>query len=102
MKTIVKKIVGVILVLVGLFALVTPFTPGSWLALIGLEMLGLLGVRLLIERALFLKGKRRQRLIQKLKDRKLHRLANYLERRTPYVNKTKSAKDENPQTKNEF
>ena len=36
-----KKIVGVILILLGLFALVTPLTPGSWLALIGLEMLGL-------------------------------------------------------------
>ena len=32
---------GVLLVLVGLFALVTPLTPGAWLGLIGLEMLGL-------------------------------------------------------------
>lgn len=31
---------GVILVVVGLAALVTPLTPGSWLALIGLELLG--------------------------------------------------------------
>jgi protein-S-isoprenylcysteine O-methyltransferase Ste14 len=100
MKTIIKKIVGVILVLVGLFALVTPFTPGSWLALIGLEMLGLLGVRLLIERALFLKGQRRQRLIQKLKDNKMYRLANYFEKRTPYVNKTHPTKDEEPPAKN--
>ena len=35
-----KKVLGVMLVLIGLFALVTPLTPGSWLALIGLEMLG--------------------------------------------------------------
>ena len=33
--------VGVILILVGLVALVTPFTPGSWLVFIGLELLGL-------------------------------------------------------------
>jgi len=36
-----KKIVGVILILVGLFALVTPLTPGSWLVFIGMELLGL-------------------------------------------------------------
>ncbi len=35
-----KKIIGVILVIIGLFALVTPLTPGAWLGLIGLEMLG--------------------------------------------------------------
>jgi len=28
------------LIVIGLAALVTPFTPGSWLALIGLELLG--------------------------------------------------------------
>lgn len=38
---ILKKVLGVMLVLVGLLALVTPLTPGSWLALIGLELLGL-------------------------------------------------------------
>ncbi|HEY4513863.1 MAG TPA: PGPGW domain-containing protein [Candidatus Paceibacterota bacterium] len=36
-----KKIVGIILILVGLFALVTPLTPGSWLVFIGMEFLGL-------------------------------------------------------------
>ncbi len=36
-----KKTVGVILILVGLAALVTPFTPGSWLIFVGLEFLGL-------------------------------------------------------------
>jgi hypothetical protein len=40
MKTIIKKALGVILIIVGLFALFTPLTPGSWLALIGLELLG--------------------------------------------------------------
>ena len=36
----IKKAVGVILVLIGLVAFITPLTPGSWLALIGLELLG--------------------------------------------------------------
>jgi hypothetical protein len=41
MKVIIKKVIGVILIIVGLAALLTPFTPGSWLALIGLELLGI-------------------------------------------------------------
>jgi len=32
--------VGIILVLIGLVALLTPLTPGSWLIPIGLELLG--------------------------------------------------------------
>ncbi len=40
LKNIIKKTIGVILIILGLIALVTPFTPGSWLALIGLELLG--------------------------------------------------------------
>jgi sulfite exporter TauE/SafE len=40
-KKIVRIVVGVVLIILGLVALVTPFTPGSWLALIGLEFLGL-------------------------------------------------------------
>jgi hypothetical protein len=40
MKIIIKKVIGVILIIVGVFALLTPMTPGSWLALIGLELLG--------------------------------------------------------------
>lgn len=35
-----KKILGAVLVFFGLLALVTPLTPGSWLAVIGLELLG--------------------------------------------------------------
>ena len=35
------------MIILGVLALLTPLTPGSWLALIGLEILGL---RLLIER----------------------------------------------------
>ena len=36
----VKKVIGVILILVGLAAFFTPLTLGSWLAIIGLELLG--------------------------------------------------------------
>ena len=36
----VKKTSGIILVIIGLLALITPFTPGSWLIFIGLELLG--------------------------------------------------------------
>lgn len=36
----IKKVVGVILILFGFAAFFTPFTPGSWLAIIGLELLG--------------------------------------------------------------
>lgn len=36
----IKKVVGVILILFGLAAFFTPLTPGSWLAIIGLELLG--------------------------------------------------------------
>lgn len=37
----IKKVIGGILILVGLVALFTPFTPGSWLVFIGLELFGL-------------------------------------------------------------
>ncbi len=40
MKPVLKKTIGVILIVLGIAALVTPFTPGSWLALIGLELVG--------------------------------------------------------------
>lgn len=36
----IKKTVGVILILIGLAALITPLTPGSWLIIIGMELLG--------------------------------------------------------------
>lgn len=41
MERITKKVVGVILILVGFLSLITPATPGSWLILVGLEFLGL-------------------------------------------------------------
>jgi hypothetical protein len=39
MKTLTKKIAGVIFAILGLVILLTPFTPGSILLLIGLDML---------------------------------------------------------------
>jgi len=58
MKTIIKKSIGVICIILGFLALITPLTPGSWLILVGLEILGLqflLGGRL----SRFLKKKRK-------------------------------------------
>ena len=68
MKTIIKKVIGVILIIVGLIALFTPLTPGSWLALIGLE---LLGIRQFVFRK-FLNDKQRaaaEEFMDKLKSR---------------------------------
>ncbi|MEN6576428.1 MAG: hypothetical protein ABFD90_08800 [Phycisphaerales bacterium] len=50
MKRTARTIVGVILIVLGFLALVTPFSPGSWLILIGLEFLGL---RILLENKLW-------------------------------------------------
>ncbi len=36
-----KFAIGLVLVLYGIFALLTPLTPGSWLALVGLELIGI-------------------------------------------------------------
>jgi hypothetical protein len=47
MWKILRIIIGVVLIVLGLLALATPLTPGSWLALIGLE---LLGIRLIVQR----------------------------------------------------
>ena len=35
-----KKVIGVILILLGLVAFFIPLIPGSWIAIIGLELLG--------------------------------------------------------------
>jgi hypothetical protein len=42
-----RIILGVVLIILGVAAALTPFTPGSWLAFIGLEILGL---RILLQR----------------------------------------------------
>ncbi len=75
MKAIIKKVIGVILIIVGLAALFTPFTPGSWLALIGLE---LLGIRKFVFRK-FLNDKQRaaaEKFMQKLKFKSKQRHKN--------------------------
>jgi hypothetical protein len=40
-RKVVRYAIGIILILLGLLALLTPLTPGSWLIPIGLELLGL-------------------------------------------------------------
>lgn len=35
-----KKLVGIVFIVYGFLALLTPFTPGSWLVFVGLELLG--------------------------------------------------------------
>ncbi len=40
-RKILRYAIGIILILLGFLALVTPLTPGSWLIPIGLELLGL-------------------------------------------------------------
>ena len=50
MKRSLKIIVGVVCIVLGFAALVTPLTPGSWLILVGLELLGL---RILLENRLW-------------------------------------------------
>jgi drug/metabolite transporter (DMT)-like permease len=47
MRKTLRIILGVVLIIIGVVAAVTPLSPGSWLALIGLELLGL---RILLER----------------------------------------------------
>ena len=42
-----RIILGIVLIILGVAAALTPFSPGSWLALIGLEILGL---RVLLQR----------------------------------------------------
>ena len=36
-----KKALGIVLIILGFLALITPCSPGSWLILVGLEFLGL-------------------------------------------------------------
>ncbi|MBW8040738.1 MAG: hypothetical protein FVQ85_12140 [Planctomycetes bacterium] len=60
MKKIAKNSLGIICIILGFLALITPLTPGSWLILIGMEILGL---KFLLKGRLFrwLKGKRKGR-----------------------------------------
>jgi hypothetical protein len=54
-RRIVRKTIGLVLILLGLAALLTPLTPGSWLIPIGLELVGL---RLLLQDRLLTWAKR--------------------------------------------
>ena len=60
MRKYLKKVLGVILIILGFLALITPCSPGSWLILVGLELLGL---RFLLEDKLpaFLKVRRKSK-----------------------------------------
>jgi uncharacterized protein YqgC (DUF456 family) len=40
-KSSLKKTIGILLIIVGILALVTPFTPGAWLIFVGLEFMGI-------------------------------------------------------------
>jgi len=40
LKNCTKKLIGFLLIVLGFLALITPFTPGSWLIFVGLEFLG--------------------------------------------------------------
>jgi hypothetical protein len=89
MKRTTRKIIGIVLVILGLVALLTPLTPGSWLIPIGLELLGL---RLLLAHKLLAwakakPGTKRERIIRQF----LH-----VKDRAPDVSKPDGSKQEQP------
>ncbi len=73
MRRVARIVLGIVLMILGVLALLTPFTPGSWLALIGLEILGL---RLVLQRKFLsllpqkYRGRIRDALDRTLKKRK--------------------------------
>lgn len=73
MRRVARIVLGIVLMILGVLALLTPFTPGSWLALIGLELLGL---RLVFQRKFLsllpqkYRGRIRDALERKLRKRK--------------------------------
>lgn len=40
-KNLFKKILGVVLIILGIISAITPFTPFGWLIFVGLEFLGI-------------------------------------------------------------
>ena len=42
--TFLKFLLGILCLVLGLVALVTPLTPGSWLILVGMELLGIMSL----------------------------------------------------------
>jgi hypothetical protein len=87
MKKIARKSLGIICIVLGFLALITPLTPGSWLILIGLEILGL---GFLLDGKLFrwLKRKRKGRL-----EASITETGQHLQGRT-YVDKQRGEKRE--------
>ena len=84
MKKIFKKTLGVICIIIGFVALITPFSPGSWLLLIGLEILGL---RILLERRL---------LPLFLKDKHIKKLHSLVSRVMPRAGRSRRAESSPP------
>jgi hypothetical protein len=71
MRKTLRIILGVVLIILGVLAAVTPLSPGSWLALIGLE---LLGIRILVERKfLSLLPQKYRRKVRNLLKRKVRK-----------------------------
>ncbi len=66
MRKYLKKALGVVLIILGFLALITPCSPGSWLILVGLEFLGL-GFLLEDRLPAFLKVRYKSKFKNKLK-----------------------------------
>lgn len=39
--SLIRRIVGIVLIIIGFISLITPFTPGSWLIFVGFGVLGI-------------------------------------------------------------
>lgn len=72
LSTTAKKILGLLCLVLGFLALVTPLTPGSWLVLVGIELLGLS----------FLLPRRIREPWERLKERLLLRVRRFFGRST--------------------
>jgi uncharacterized protein YqgC (DUF456 family) len=77
MRKILRIILGVVLIILGVLAAVTPLSPGSWLALIGLE---LLGIRILVER----------KFLSLLPEKYRQKVRNLLKRKSKKKSKTEN------------
>jgi hypothetical protein len=64
-----KKIIGVVFIIIGFTALLTPFTPGSWLIFTGL---GILGFKMLWWDKIKSRLKRRQNISHPLRGGNSH------------------------------
>jgi hypothetical protein len=81
MRRAIKIVLGIFLILIGVLALLTPLTPGSWLALIGLELVGL---RIMLERKFIsILPHKYRRKVRHLFKRKVKKSQIHLPRSTP-------------------